>query len=251
MERIPLQRADESHYDFSLRAIEACRSRAENLCRQVLEQLLLRNRSVHVGSPSEWHIGRRGYLGRDRWASLWVTVDGIKFNFQWTPIRDKEDQDYAQDRLRIRVSRDPRYGWAGERSVPSDDMISLLEPKAKHFDPVQVVEALERYLVARRQARQRARAAKAFEEKRAAAAKGLRDATLQVSSHVGAIGCDARVYKQFVNDDTSQPPRMKARLEFKWDFGSPEDAYAFLVTLSDAFAKAEAEATEEAFSLPE
>lgn len=240
------QEQGEGLYAYSMRCMKSSRARVETLLRLVLKELLLRKRSVRVRTPNDWNrLGSSGYLREHQWSTLWVTVDGLRFAVQWTPVRWKEDYDYATDRIKLRICKDPEGGaWARRTSTrtASEDAKHILEPPSG-FDPTRVVEWLERWMVERRKEQ-------ATREEMERRAKARQDMQNKLRERIVAAGplirqhsasCDVRSVPSGPRD------KLVARVTIRWEWLSVEEAEELISTLEQSFKRASAES----FTIPD
>lgn len=242
-ERLSLPRAGRS--EFAKKVTPLLQRRVETLLIAVLRELLDRGRKVRVTHLSAYNWSRpvrsAGCLDNSDWGQLDAVVDGLRVNFDWLPVRAKEAREYAQDRLWIRWARDRDGTFKRGSWHPTPDCVRMVEPKADDFDPREVTEAFERWLVDRKREAREAMDRKATEERRQQLQKALEAEAVAALPHMlGASGVTATV-----------STRGSVALHVHWNNMTPTEARALMAALQTAHATREEQATAAAFALPE
>jgi hypothetical protein len=218
--------------------------RVEYLLARVLRGLLDRGRKVRVSFDRyDWTKPTRSatFLDDQDWGNLRATVDGIEFCFQWTPTRDADHKEYATDRAHIRWCASVRGSYDRGKWRPSSDVVRLIEPTKHKFDPSEVINMFEVWLVERKQARDVARERANAEERRAALQAQLQKRADAALPSIGAVEAQVSVRS---NEQDAQ----RVRLAVTWNV-SPARFDELLATLRAAAEQADQRATEAAFTL--
>lgn len=215
------RRCGESGSDFTKQVTPLVRNRAQDLLLAVLRDLLDRGRKVRVQiSTNAWERPVSPWLGR-QWGKLTATVDGVQVCFDWIPVRDKDNRDTAQDRLRIRWSHERDCTLSRGEWSPSTDCVSLIEPKESDLDPRKVAEAFESWLVDRKRANREARERREATERLANLQASLSKEAQAAIPTIGAA--EARVA---CREDG-------VRVSVTWNVPSASDARALLDSLAE------------------